>query len=107
MTHADPDLFMADLLFMLDLIRRGATDAEAVGWLKHDAPRGAGVEPGYICCNVYLPKRLRSQIKARHREIRRLRNEGLTYAKIAGRVNLSESAVGNLCRKHGWRPRVG
>jgi len=99
MTHADPDAFVANLLFMLDLIRRGATDAEAIGWLKHGAPRGDGIEPGYIGCNVYLPKRLRVQVKERHREIRRLRAEGLTYAKIAGRVNLSESAVGKVCRK--------
>jgi len=106
MTHADPDKFFEDLEFALDLIRRGATNAEAVGWLKHDAPRGAGIEPGYIGCSIYLPKRLRSQIKARHREVKVLREDGLTYARIGGRVNLSEGTVGNLCRRNGWRPKL-
>lgn len=104
MTHVDPDLFFVDLEFMLDLVQRGATRAEAMDWLKHDAPRGAGIEPGYIGCNVYFPERLRSQLKERHREIKQLRAEGLTYAAIAGRVSLSASTVGNLCRRRGWRP---
>lgn len=105
MTHADPDLFFVDLEFMLDLVQRGATPTEAMDWLKHDAPRGAGIEPGYIGCCIYFPKRLRSQLKERHREVKALREEGLTYAVIGGRVSLSDSAVGHLCRRKGWRPK--
>lgn len=103
MTHADPELFVEHLEFALDLVQRGATIPEAVDWLKHNAPRGDGVEPGYIGCAIYLPARLRTQMKERNREIGKLRAEGLTYAKIAGRVYLTESAVGKICRKEDWK----
>jgi len=99
--HLNPDALDAHLDTMCDLVRDGATNAEAKAWLYCDAPHGPGIEPGVCGWRIYFPKKLRSKLPERHREIVALRKRGWRYEAISMAVNIPEGTVGQVCRDAG------
>ena len=79
--------------------------AKWLRWLKAEAPRGEGVEPGWGGESPYIQVD-KSATRERHIQIIALRREGMTYAQIAVEVNLSESRVAHVCAEHGVRPQA-
>ena len=65
-----------------------------VNWLRSDAPRGRGREPGWKG-RAYLPTD-KAAIKERHKRIIELHEFGFSCAEIAEMVNLGEGTVKNF-----------
>lgn len=71
-----------------------------VDWLRRDAPRGRGREPGWRG-RVFLPTD-KTAMKERHRRIIELRGFGFSCAEIGEMVSLAEGTVRNfLSRRRG------
>ena len=102
------DSFLADL--WLALLRASDGDVEraasAFNWLRNEAPRGQGCEPGWRG-RVFLPTD-RTALKERQKQMLRLDEFGYKDEEIAAAVNMETGAVKKfLWRHHRKREAAG